>query len=262
MPYESIELDVREGVAHLTLNRPEAANCVDAKMAGELMHAALHCDEDPRVRAVLLSGRGAMFSGGGDLKSFSELGDELPFYLKETTTALHAAISRLSRCQAPVVCAVHGAAAGGGFSLACACDIVLAAESARFTMAYTKAGLTPDGSSTYFLPRLVGLRRALELALTNRTLSAAEAVEWGLATRVIPDRDLASETEKLAAKLAQGPTVAYGSAKRLLRGGGEESLETQMELESRAIADITRTEDAREGVRSFLEKRTPNFRGR
>ena len=261
MDYSSIELSVTDHVAHLVLNRPDRANVINAETSRELLAAAIECDENPDIRAVLIRANGPMFCGGGDLKTFVKRGDDLPAYLKETTTYLHGAVSRLTRQSAPVVCAVHGFAAGGGFSLAISGDLVLASQSAKFTMAYTKAGLTPDGSSTYFLPRLVGLRRALDLALTNRVLSADEAVEWGLASRVVSDDDLVSEAEKLAGSLAQGATCALGTAKRLLHGGFGESLETQMEMETRAIADSVRTHDGREGILAFVEKRRPAFTG-
>lgn len=253
--------DVRDNVAHITLNRPDAANAMSSDTARELMHAALRCDEDPAVRAVLITAAGRTFCAGGDLRSFAAEGDNLPFHLKEMTTYLHAAVSRLARMDAPVIAAVQGAAAGAGMSLVCATDIVLAAESARFTLAYTRVGLAPDGSSTYSLTRLVGLRRALELALTNRILSAKEALDWGLVTRVVPDAELQAEAEALARQLAAGPTRALGAAKRLLRDGSTETLETQMELEARAIADMARSPDAREGIGAFLEKREPKFRG-
>lgn len=261
MDHSAIELSVKDHVAHLVLNRPDRANVVNAETARELLAAAIECDENPDIRAVLIRAKGPMFCGGGDLKTFVKQGDDLPAYLKETTTYLHGAVSRLTRQSAPVVCAVHGFAAGGGFSLAISGDLVLASQSAKFTMAYTKAGLTPDGSSTYFLPRLVGLRRALDLALTNRVLSADEAVEWGLASRVVSDEDLVSEAEALASSLAEGATWALGAAKRLLHGGFGESLETQMEMETRAIADSVRTHDGREGIRAFVEKRQPAFTG-
>jgi 2-(1,2-epoxy-1,2-dihydrophenyl)acetyl-CoA isomerase len=161
-----------------------------------------------------------------------------------------------------VIAAVNGTAAGGGFSLMLGCDLVLAAASATFTMAYTRAGLSPDGSSTFYLARLVGLRRAYEMALTNRVLSAAEALEWGLVTRVVPDAELAKEADALAAQLATGPTVAFGVTKRLLLDGSAESLETQMERESRGIASMLGHRDGQEGVQAFLGKRKPSFSGR
>ena len=261
MDYETIILEVRENVAHLTLNRPESANALNEALARDLLHASLQCNSDPAVRAVLITGAGRFFCAGGDLKGFHAQGEKLPYHLKEVTTYLHGAVSRFSRGDAPLVAAVNGAAAGAGISLACACDIVIAAESAPFTMAYTKAGLTPDGSSTYFLPRKVGLARALELTLTNRVLSAAEAQEWGIVTRVVPDADLLSEATALAEGLAQGPTVAFGAARRLLHSGLVETLETQMELETQAIARMSVTDDGREGIEAFLEKRRPTFQG-
>lgn len=260
--YSTLLFDVRDNVARITLNRPDAANTISLELAKDLMVAALRCDEDPAVRAVVITGSGRMFSGGGDLKSFMAAADPLPLHVKEVTTYLHAAISRLARMDAPVIAAVNGTAAGAGMSLVCACDFVLAAESARFTMAYTRVGLSPDGSSSYFLPRIVGLKRAIDLTLTSRVISAREALEIGIATRVVPDAELARETETLAAELARGATKALGAAKRLLQGSFAETLETQMELETRAIADIARTADAPEGIRAFLEKRAVSFKGR
>lgn len=261
MSFETIRLEVREGVAHLTLDRERNANAINLQMARELMRATLRCDEDPEVRAVLLTGRGRMFCAGGDIGSFSEAADGMPALIKEITTYLHAALSRLARMRAPMVAAVHGPAAGAGFSLVCAADLALASEAAKFTMAYTRVGLTPDGSATYFLPRLVGARRALELMLTNRTLSAAEALEWGIVNRVVPADALAKQAEELAGSLAEGPTNAFGGVKRLLIDGANETLETQMERETRAICDAARSADAEEGVAAFLAKRPPRFRG-
>ncbi len=259
--YNTLEFDVRDGVAHVTLDRPEAGNALNLELSQELLRAVLRCDEDPEVRAVLLAGAGDMFCVGGDLKSFSEQGEHLPHHLKEVTTYLHAAVSRMARMDPPVVAAVHGAAVGAGMSLSFACDLVLAAESARFVMAYSNAGLTPDGSSTYYLPRLVGLKRALDLTLTNRQLSAQEAMEWGIVTRVVPDEDLSEEAGALGSRLAAGATKALGAAKRLLHTGLTETLETQMEHETQTIADMARTADAREGIASFLEKRQAEFTG-
>ncbi len=261
MQYATILFDVRDNVAHITLNRPEAANSINRELARDLMHVAMHCGEDPAIRAVVITGAGRIFCSGGDLKEIAAQGERLPYHMKELTTYLHAAISRLTRMDPPVVAAVNGSAAGAGMSLVCACDIVVAAETTRFTMAYTRAGLTPDGSSTYFLPRIVGLKRALELTLTNRVLSAREAFEWGIVTRVVPDAELLEQAHALAAELAAGPTKALGASKRLLHSGWVETLETQMEHETQTIADIARTADSNEGVTAFLEKRTAKFRG-
>jgi 2-(1,2-epoxy-1,2-dihydrophenyl)acetyl-CoA isomerase len=258
--YSVLTLDVTDGVAEITLNRPDAANALNADLFRELNDAVLRCDADPAVRTVILTGTGRFFCAGGDLKSFFAQGDDLPRHLKEMTLIFHGAVSRLNRMDAPVIMAVNGVAAGAGFSLALAGDLALAAESARFTMAYTRAGLTPDGSSTYFLPRLVGLRRAKELTLTNRTLSAQEALEWGIVNRVVPDAELLPAARALAAELAQGATLALGMAKRLLDSGLNNTLETAMEDEAQAIAAAARTGDGRGGMAAFLEKRTPVFR--
>jgi len=260
--FETLLFDVREGVAHLTLNRPTAANAIDMAMGRELMDAVTRCDSDTSVRAVLLSATGKMFSGGGDLAAFSNYGDDVLRALKELTGYLHIAVSRLMRMRAPVVVAVNGVAAGAGMSLAMAGDYVLAAESARFTMAYTKAGLSPDGGATHVLPRLVGLRRTQELMLLNRVLSAREAEAWGLVSRVVPDAELQAEAEKIVKQLAEGPTVAFGGVKRLLAGTSTTALEAQLELESREIAVASQTEDGKEGMAAFLGKRPPRFTGR
>ena len=260
--YTTLALDVRDGVAEITLNRPEAANALDAGMGRELHDAVLRCDADDAVRALIITGSGRFFCAGGDLKSFAAQGDDLPRHLKQVTADFHAAVSRLNRMDAPVLMAINGVAAGAGFSFALAGDLALAAESARFAMAYTRAGLTPDGSSTYFLPRLVGLRRAKELTLTNRTLSAAEALAWGLVNQVVPDAELLPAARALASELATGATLALGAAKRLLDSGLNATLETAMEDEAQTIAAMARTEDGREGMQAFLEKRPASFRRR
>lgn len=261
MSFETLLYETRDGVAYITLNREDAANAINLEMGRDLMLAALRCDEDPGVRAVLIRAKGKIFCAGGDLGSFSSAGEGMPRLLKELTTYLHAAISRFARMSAPVVAAVHGSAAGAGFSLACASDLLMCAESAKFTLAYTRVGLTPDGSSTYYLPRLIGTRRALELMLTNRVLSSQEALAWGLVNRVVADDQLAQESEGLARQLATGPTLAFGGVKQLLLSSANESLETQMEHEARAIADAARSSDAQEGIEAFFAKRRAKFNG-
>ena len=251
--------EVRDQVAHLTLNRPQSGNGITVELARELAAAAQRCETEASVRAVLLRGSGDAFCVGGDLKTFQAQRDNISAYLLETTAQLHLAISRLARMNAPVVAAVHGAAAGGGFSLACACDLVLAAESAYFVIAYSRIGLPPDGGSTYFLPRMIGLRGALELALLNPRLSASEALDCGIVTRVVPDAQLNARAEELARALASGPRHAFGMTKKLFHRGWSESLETQMELESQAIAEAASGPEGREGITSFLEKRKPRF---
>ncbi|HEY7364074.1 MAG TPA: enoyl-CoA hydratase-related protein [Methylomirabilota bacterium] len=262
MGYQHLTLERRDQVATLTLNRPEAYNAFNLAFGREIFQAVLEADDDPQVRCLLVTGAGKAFCAGGDVREFVEHLPRIGSHTKELTTYLHGAVSRLCRTDKPVIVAVNGVAAGGGLSLVLAADLVLAAESARFTMAYSKIAATPDGSSSYFLPRLVGLRRAMELYFTNRTLSAREALEWGLVTRVVPDAELRPAAEALARELAQGPTRAFGAAKRLFHQATWESLETQMELEAQAIAASGRTEDFREGVTAFANKKTPSFRGR
>jgi 2-(1,2-epoxy-1,2-dihydrophenyl)acetyl-CoA isomerase len=258
--FETIRYTVEDGLARLTLDRPDAGNAVDLDLARDLMYATTAASEDRSVRAVLLTGSGRNFCVGGDLKAFSSHTGDLGLHLKEVTTYLHAAVSRLVRLEVPVVAAVQGSAAGAGMSLACASDLLLMGASARLVLAYTRIGLSPDGSATWSLPRLVGLRRSLDLALTNRPLSADEAVLWGLASRVVADEDLAGEAEAFALELAAGATSALGDAKRLLRESLANPLETQMELETIALA-ANANRDGPEGIAAFLEKRRPQFGG-
>ena len=211
MTYECLEFEVNEdGVAVMTLNRPDAANAMDLQMSKEMLDVSITCDEDPSVRVLVIRARGRMFCAGGDLKSFAESGDRIGHALKDMTTYLHGAISRFSRMNAPVITEVQGMAAGAGMSLAITGDLVFAGESAGFTMAYTAAGLSPDGSSTFFLPRLVGVQRAKELMITNRRLSAEEALQWGLVNRVIADDALADEVMGAAGTLT-GFGTGFGS---------------------------------------------------
>ena len=256
--YDTIDLDVRDGVAHLTLNRPDAANGINLELAQDLMDATLAIAADPAARVVLLTGAGKMFCGGGDVKGFADR-DDLPSYLRATLGPLHVAITNLVRGDAPVVAAVQGSAAGAGMGFVGASDLVLAAESAKFVMAYTGVGLTPDGSSSWFLPRMVGLRRALELTFTNRVLTAAEALEWGLISQVVPDDQLLDEVGALAARLAAGPARALAAAKRLLHTSLEETMETHLAREAEAISAASGTPEGVEGIAAFVEKRKPAF---
>jgi 2-(1,2-epoxy-1,2-dihydrophenyl)acetyl-CoA isomerase len=259
--FNTLKFDITENIATITLNRPEAANGLNIDMGRELMHAAIECAENPNVRCAVLTGAGKMFSAGGDLKSFAGLGDELSKTINELTAYLHSAISRLSRMNAPLIVAVNGMAAGAGMSMALCGDLVLASSSAKFTMAYTAAGLSPDGSASFFLPRLIGMRKTQELMITNRQLSAQEALDWGLVTKICEHDKLQEEAQALAKQLATGPTKAFGTVKGLLLNSFENSLETQMELEAQGISAMTRGNDGKEGINSFLEKRAANFIG-
>jgi 2-(1,2-epoxy-1,2-dihydrophenyl)acetyl-CoA isomerase len=257
--FEAIKFEIANGIATITLNRPDAANAMNSVLVRELASATLICDNDESVKVVLLTATGRMFSAGGDLKAFSSFGDETSLRMKEMADELHKAVSLFARMKAVVITAVNGLAAGSGFSLSLTGDYVLAAESAKFTMAYTAAGLSPDGSSTYFVPRLIGMRKAQELMLTNRTLSAREACEWGLITRVVHDKDLKDVSMTLARQFAAGPAHAQAVVKKLLLCSLGNGLEEQMEIEGREIARAAASENGREGLVAFLEKRKPDF---
>jgi 2-(1,2-epoxy-1,2-dihydrophenyl)acetyl-CoA isomerase len=264
-PDEVVLLDLRDGLATITLNRANTYNALDLATADQLLEALIRCDEDAAVRAVMITGRGAAFCAGGDIRSMLErvkTDGNASRYLKELTVRLHGVISTLVRTPKPVITAVNGVAAGAGFSLAIAGDLVVAAENARFTVAYTAIGLAPDGASTFFLPRLIGPKRALELIYANRSVSAVEARELGFVNEVYPAADFEQRAKAFAASLAQGPTVAYGHAKKLITLSAECSIETQMEHERRAIAACGGTEDFREGANAFFAKRRPVFHGK
>ena len=262
MKLETLDFSISNNIATITLNRPENANALNPIMAKELSNMAIECDENKDIRAVIIEGSGKMFCAGGDLKAFSDAGDSAPALIKQMAGDLHIAISRFSRMDAPTIAAVNGTAAGAGFSIAISADVVISTKSAKFVMAYTNAGLSPDGSSTYFLPRRIGDRRARELMLTNRVLSAEEALEWGLINKIVDQENLSATTRELAEKFASGPTLAYGKVKNLLNASFDNGLETQMELETRGISDMVRSSDGREGIQAFLNKRKPNFNGK
>jgi len=259
MQYETIKLvETEGGVWELILAHPPA-NAVSKQLAFEMRHAAAQLSTNPAVRAVVLHGEGKVFCGGGDLVEMHASGDQTPANLHEMTIDFHGALSRMARMNAPVIGAITGTAGGAGMSLAAAMDLVYAGEGAKFTMGYTGVGLTPDGAATFFLVRVVGLRRATELILTNRVLSAAEALEWGLVNHVGADDGVLDEARALAAKLARGPTAAFGSAKRLLLAGASSSVGEAMENEAVMIATHVSHPEAIEGIDSFLNKRRPEF---
>jgi 2-(1,2-epoxy-1,2-dihydrophenyl)acetyl-CoA isomerase len=229
-----VDVDVRERIARITLNRPDTGNALDLELATALRQAAEGL-RGSDVGAVVLTGAGRSFCVGGDLHYMREA-DEVGDAVLRLATQFHAGLEALAALDAPVISAVRGATAGGGMSLAIAADIVLAAESARFTVAYTAIGFPPDGGSSWTLPRLVGLRRATELMLLNPRLDAVAAQELGLVTRVVPDDALDAEASALARRLADGPTRAHGAVKRLLRESATRGFAEQMAEEARTIA--------------------------
>jgi 2-(1,2-epoxy-1,2-dihydrophenyl)acetyl-CoA isomerase len=253
---------IEDGVAHLTLNRPEASNGMDVPFLKALYEAIMAIHGEPGVRVVLLSGNGPNFCAGGDVKTFASKGEALPDYLREATSWLQIAASALMRLGPPVVAKVHGfAAGGGGFGLVCASDLVIAAESARFMSAATTVGMAPDAGSSVTLQKIVGVRKALEILLLSPTLTAQDALELGIVTSVVPDDELDAAAEALAAKLAKRAPLALAATKRLLWDGVGRSVEECLPDESRTVSELSGTADSREGLAAVIEKRKPEFTG-
>lgn len=262
MPYSAFTFDIRDGMARITLNRPERGNPFDLDFTSELSDIATECDETPSLRAVIIDAAGPYFSVGADLKAMAADPDELPRFVKNATAGLHVALSRLARMDAPVIAAVHGLAVGGSVALSAAADFCVAAASAEFYAGYTGIGLIPDGGATYFLPRRIGTRAAAEFLMRNQRWSADEAWRRGLVTEVAGDDRLAERALELAVELASGPTRAFGEIKNLMLATWEQPLEAQLEQEARAMARAVRTDDGWQGVTSVRAKQQPQFRGR
>lgn len=261
MRFSSLRIDIVDRVAQLTLARPRQLNALDLAFARELAQATQELARDPSVRAVVISGEGRAFSAGGDVAEFHANVDRGSAFLAEMVGQLHIGILNLLQMPKPVIAAVNGVVAGGAMGLFLAADIAIAAESATFVMAYTGIGVCPDGASTFFVPRLLGSRRALELMLTNRRLSAKEALDWGLVNQVVPDADLAATVRAQAERLSSGPTLAYAEVRALVRQSFSNTIEAQLEQEARALAAMGATADFREGVTAFVQKRKPSFTG-
>ncbi len=263
MGYSKILLERWDEVARITLARPESFNSYDLDLARELEQAMESCGRDPGLKALVLTGQGKAFCSGGDIKEMHDWmqrqDEPVSGLFQRLTRHLHATVVEMRRMPKPIVAAVNGVAAGAGFSLAMACDIRLAASSARFTQAYTRIGLVPDGGSSHFLPRLLGSARATELMFLNRVLDAQEALQWGVVSRVVEKEALAQEAMDLARELASGPAEAHRLLKGLLRTSWELSLEAQLEEERRAIVEASLHPDFKEGIEAFLSKRQPRF---
>ncbi|UPK29191.1 enoyl-CoA hydratase-related protein [Bradyrhizobium sp. 195] len=261
-PFKTVLLNIADGVATLRLNRPDQGNAINEEMAADLEEASTRIAETSGLRAVLISGNGPNFTMGGDVNLFAGTPSaELPGKLRRMIDGYHRAIDRLTSIDAPVVAAVRGAAAGGGLGLLYIADIVVASTDARFALGYGALGLTSDGGNTWFLPRMVGMRRAQELFLLNRRLSAQEALEFGLVSRLVPDDSVEGDAIAVARELAAGPTRAFGAMRRMLRQSFETSLGAQLEAEMQSIVDASRSDDAREGIAAFAARRRPVFKG-
>jgi len=257
---EGIEFKVEDSVARIRLARPEVGNAIDLAVARALLAAAVVCETDDSIRCVMLTGEGRLFCAGGDISAMKAAGDALPAMLAELIATFHAAVSRLARMPKPLLVTVNGPAAGAGFSLAMLGDIVLSTRSAHYTAAYGAIGLTADGGLSWLLPRLVGLRTAQEIILTNRRIGAEEAERIGLITRAVDEHALAAESEGMAKKLAGAPVAALGAVRALIKESYESSFETQLDRELRSMS-MAAAAEAKEGLAAFLAKRLPNFTG-
>ena len=255
-----IDFAVSDGIARITLARPDVGNAIDLPLARALLSAAIACETDAAIRCVVLTGQGRLFCAGGDVAAMREAGDKLAVMLTELIAVFHAAVSRLARMPKPLLVLVNGPAAGAGFSLAMLGDVVLSSRSAHYTAAYGAIGLTADGGLSWLLPRLVGLRKAQEIILTNRRIKAEDAEAIGLVTRTVDDDALIDEGNAAATTLANAPVAALGAARALLRESYESGLETQLDRELRSMV-VAADLEAREGLAAFFAKRPPVFRG-
>lgn len=246
------------GVAHLRFCRPQALNAIDRAMAGAFLRACEDIARDPQVRVVQLSGEGRAFMAGGDLV---EMRDDPVGAAGELIAGMHGGIRLLAALDAPVVAQVHGAVAGGGLGLMLACDLAVAAEGTRFSVAYPLIGASCDCSTSWALPRVLGLRKAAELALLSDTIDAAEALRIGLVNRVVPTERLEAQTDAIVQRLAAGPTRALGRLKKLLRSAHDNELGTHLDAEAEGFTACAATADFREGVSAFLDKRPARFAG-
>ncbi|OUR79878.1 hypothetical protein A9Q83_02720 [Alphaproteobacteria bacterium 46_93_T64] len=254
------------GIATLTMNRPESRNALSIDMRQKLFDAVVDIETDDSIRCVVINGAGDHFMAGGDVISFGEIAkqspDERAKNFENRIHGLHPTMFTMRRMQKPIIASVRGAAAGFGLSLAMACDMVIAAESSFYTLAYIGIATTPDGSGTYSLPRMVGLKKAMEIAMLGDRFDAQEAHRLGLINYVVPDADLEAETVKLATRLANGPTVAIGRTKKLMHASLTNSMEEQLAMEAESFAACSRTDDWVEGITAFGEKRKPVFKGK
>lgn len=264
MSYETVQLEMRaDAVAVITLNRPDALNALTTEMAHEF-RSAIGEARERGARAILLTGAGRAFCAGGDLKEMRRVAERegrVEAFFDEPLGLLNECILLLQQVPLPVIAAVNGPASGGGCNLALACDIVIAAESARFNQAFIKVGLSPDCGGTYVLPRLVGLKKAAELMMTGEQVDAESAAEMGMINRVVADGELMDTALGLASRLANAPTSAIAKIKRLLAESATNNLGAQLEAERQAQIESGQTQDFLEGVAAFIEKRPPRFAG-
>ena len=261
MTYTTILYDTHDDVLRITLNRPERLNALTDTMRHELIDAFTRAGAEDEVRVVVLMGAGRGFCSGADLVAALESGEPVDFGQALRTT-YNPLVRQMRGLPKPIIAAVNGVAAGAGMSLALACDLRIAAESASFIQAFVKIGLVPDSGSTWLLPRLVGLTRAMELMMSGRKVDAAEALAIGLVNRVMPDEELGGAVAKLAQEYANAPTRAIGLIKQAVDYALDHTLEEALEQEAELQAQAGRTADHVEGVAAFLEKRAAHFKGK
>jgi 2-(1,2-epoxy-1,2-dihydrophenyl)acetyl-CoA isomerase len=256
-------LDIGGDIAHVRLNRPDAANGMSIELLKALHEAIMQCHGTAGLRVVLITGEGKNFCAGGDVQTFAAQGEKLPEYVRPATAHLQNVVAALMRLQAPVIVAVQGfAAGGGGFGLVCAADMVIAAETASFLAGATRVGMAPDAGVSVTLPRLVGLRKATEILLTNPVISAGEAEALGIVNRVVPEDQLGEAAMVLAKELAEGAPLALAATKRLLWSGLGLGVDACLPEEARTVSELSGTADAREGLAAVIERRKPVFTGR
>ena len=260
-----LEVSQSNGITTLTMNRPEARNALSMEMRTQLTEALHDIEHDSSIRCVVLKGAGDHFMAGGDIKGMGESIKKSPEQIRKEFMLrihdLHPIMFAMRRMPKPIVASCSGAAAGAGVSLAIACDLVIASEDAFFTLAYCKIGTSPDGSSSFHLPRAVGIKKAMEIALLGDRFDAQTAKDIGMINFVVPDSELEAETDKLASRLAEGPTHVYGNTKALFYRSLESEFESQLQAEAEYFSDCASRADFREGVTAFIEKRTPKFTG-
>ena len=261
MSYTSVNLTVSEGVAHLVLNQPELGNPINGTFCAEWAQVINEIAARKEIRAVLLRSQGKFFSVGGDIGMFSKTLDTLPACIQDWTAGFHMGMARLARLDAPIVAAVHATAMGGAVSMIAACDFVYSAKSATLGSAYSLIGYSCDGGASVALSARMGLARARRFVMLGEMLPAEEAARLGLVDYVVDDESMLAEAEKMAVRLAKGPTRAYGEIRRLFSKAFTQSLETQLEDEAQGLTRAAGTADAREGITAFVEKRKPKFTG-
>ncbi|WNJ98813.1 enoyl-CoA hydratase [Thalassospiraceae bacterium LMO-JJ14] len=267
-PNDTVRLDISGGIATITINRPDSLNAINDDVVTALIDITGALRKAKDVRCVVLTGAGDHFMAGGDVKrfkskfeEFTDNDDEARAWFTSILSRIHIIVDNMYNLPMPVICAVKGAVAGAGFSLMLGCDLVIAQEGGVFTLAYCHLGTSPDGGSTWHLPRTLGMKRAMEIALLGDRFGPEKALEWGLINRVVAEADFEAEVGKLAGRLAAGPTYAYAKTKRLLLESSDNDMDTQLGFETESFVSCAMSQDFRKGVTAFVDKQKPDFTG-